>query len=345
MIGALCFGLLTANRSVLMALPLIAVGLSVALRARRDGVREAVLSHTAVVVAAIAGWGAWAFVAQRAGFSHFEWFMNRGDLPYPSALGSFSYPVAVLLWVVFGFVAGLNARRAVVRWVCVVGMLALAVLLGVMSLAVASWDIGAYWTLVLTAVCGCFVAVRAGRGRSFSRGAAVMLSVLLVAATQAAAPRVPAETLEARGDVSVTALQQGCVESVESGEASLYLEGETRLMDPMGWMIPVSFCSRPVTELLADTAPDGCHSPSTAYRYLAVFQGRYAGDLEFQVRMANRMLTAAWLRGRDEMRSGFCVSTADGVRTFTLPGGDVLFTSARDSDKLDFAAQEALESD
>jgi hypothetical protein len=90
-------------------------------------------------------------------------------------------------------------------------------------------------------------------------------------------------------------------------------------------MMTPSLCSD-VAAYELSKAGDGCYSASEAYAHLALAQGANADNPSYAVFSAQTDLTAAWLRGRDEMESGFCVQTKNKVRTFTRSDGSGLFS-------------------
>ena len=181
-----------------------------------------------------------------------------------------------------------------------------------------SWDPGAYIFVII----GLFAAVsviathRATAARAYKLAAPV-LAAALVLLTLAVSPGVPQSAYTSAG----TQWDRDAVEYKCANPASGYTQ-QDRVWSVM--MAP-SLCSD-VAAYELSKAKDGCYSASEAYAHLALAQGANADNPSYAVFSAQTDLTSAWLRGRDEMESGFCVQTKNKVRAFTRSDGSELFS-------------------
>jgi hypothetical protein len=89
-------------------------------------------------------------------------------------------------------------------------------------------------------------------------------------------------------------------------------------------------CSKPAASVLHSVTKDGCYTREEAYRFLSILSGAYVDDPSQSEAYLQSRLTAAWIRGKDEIDNGFCVDSVGSERVFTAgskPGSQVLFTS------------------
>jgi hypothetical protein len=147
--------------------------------------------------------------------------------------------------------------------------------------------------------------------------AAPVLAAALILLTLAVSPGVPQSAYTS----AATKWDRDAVEYKCADPAS----GYDRQDRDWSIMMTPSLCSD-VAAYELSKAGDGCYSASEAYAHLALAQGANADNPSYAVFSAQTDLTAAWLRGRDEMESGFCVQTKNKVRTFTRSDGSGLFS-------------------
>jgi fluoride ion exporter CrcB/FEX len=227
-------------------------------------------------------------------------------------------PNNVALVLILASTEMLFAKRRAVRILAVFVIPLASIFLGLMSGTNPSWDPGAYIFVII----GLFgaVSVVATHKPDVTRAyklAAPVLAAALILLTLAVSPGVPQSAY-------TFAATQWDIEAVEykcDDPASDY----DRHDRDWSIMMTPSLCSGAAAYELSKVK-DGCYSASEAYAHLALAQGRYANDPSRAALTAQTYLTAAWLRGRDEMESGFCVQTKNKVRTFTRSDGSGLFS-------------------
>ena len=228
-------------------------------------------------------------------------------------------PNNVALVLILASTEMLFAKRRAVRILAIVIIPVASVILSLQGQTNPSWDPGAYIFVII----GLFAAVsvvathKADVTRAYKLAAPV-LAAALVLLTLAVSPGVP----QSAYTFAATQFDRDAVEHKCADPASDYARQENRVWSVM--MAP-SLCSD-VAAYELSKAEDGCYSASETYAHLALAQGRYAGDAYYGKFTAQTDLTAAWLRGRDEMESGFCVQTKNKVRSFTRSDGSELFS-------------------
>jgi hypothetical protein len=228
-------------------------------------------------------------------------------------------PHNVLLFLIIASTEMLFANRKAVRILAVFVIPVASVVLGRMGGIDPVWDPGAYIFVLL----GLFAAVsvvathKPDATRTYKLAAPVLAAVLVLL-TQAVSPGVPQSAYTS----AATQWDRGAVEYKCADPASDYAQQQDRVWSMM--MTP-SLCSD-VAAYELSKAKDGCYSASETYAHLALAQGSHANDPSLAAITAQTNLTSAWLRGRDEMESGFCVQTKNKVRTFTRSDGSGLFS-------------------
>lgn len=266
---------------------------------------------------AVAGWTVWAFAASRM-----VWFtalegsqtLTTGYLRY--AIDS---PANILLVLILASTEMLFAKRRAVRILGIFVFPAGSIILAMLRGTPPDWDPGAYIFVII----GLFAAVsiatthKVASARAYKLAAPVLAAALILI-TLAVSPGVPQSAYTfASAQWDREAVEYKC-DNPSSGFALQ--------QDPV-WSImqTPSLCSD-VAAYELSKAEDGCYSASEAYAHLALNQGSHANDPSLAALTAQTDLTSAWLRGRDEMESGFCVRTKNNVRTFTRSDGSGLFS-------------------
>ena len=266
---------------------------------------------------AVAGWSVWAFAASRM-----VWFtalegnrtLTTGYLRYV-----IDRPANILLVLILASTEMLFAERRAVRILGIFVFPAGSILLAMLQGTPPDWDPGAYIFVII----GLFAAVSVATTHKVASARAYKLAVPVLAAaliliTLAVSPGVPQSAYTfASAQWDRDAVEYKC-DNPSSGYALQ--------QDPV-WSImqTPSLCSD-VAAYELSKAEDGCYSASEAYAHLALNQGSHANDPSLAALTAQTDLTSAWLRGRDEMESGFCVRTKNNVRTFTRSDGSGLFS-------------------
>ena len=265
---------------------------------------------------AVAGWSVWAFAASRM-----VWFtalegnrtLTTGYLRYV-----IDRPANILLVLILASTEMLFAKRRAVRILGIFVLPAGSILLAMLRGTPPDWDPGAYIFVII----GLFAAVSVATTHKVASARAYKLAVPVLAAaliliTLAVSPGVPQSAYTHRAAWDREAVEYKC-DNPSSGFALQ--------QDPV-WSImqTPSLCSD-VAAYELSKAEDGCYSASEAYAHLALNQGSHANDPSLAALTAQTDLTSAWLRGRDEMESGFCVRTKNNVRTFTRSDGSGLFS-------------------
>ena len=265
---------------------------------------------------AVAGWCVWAFAASRM-----VWFtalegnrtLTTGYLRYV-----IDRPANILLVLILASTEMLFAKRRAVRILGIFVLPAGSILLAMLQGTPPDWDPGAYIFVII----GLFAAVSVAATHKVASARAYKLYVPVLAAaliliTLAVSPGVPQSAY-----THSTAWDREAVEYKCDNPSS----GFALQQDPV-WSImqTPSLCSD-VAAYELSKAEDGCYSASEAYAHLALVQGSHANDPSLAALTAQTDLTSAWLRGRDEMESGFCVRTKNNVRTFTRSDGSGLFS-------------------
>jgi hypothetical protein len=269
-----------------------------------------------LLAAGVAGWSAWAFAASRM-----VWFtflegnqtLTTGYVRYVLS------PNNVLLVLILASTEMLFAKRRAVRILAIVIIPVASVILSLQGQTNPSWDPGAYIFVII----GIFAAVsvvathKADVTRAYKLAAPVLAAALILI-TLAVSPGVPQSAYTS----AATKWDRDAVEYKCDNPSSDYARQQNRVWSIM--QAP-SLCSD-VAAYELSKAGDGCYSASETYAHLALAQGSHANDPQFAAITAQTDLTAAWLRGRDEMESGFCVQTKNKVRTFTRSDGSELFS-------------------
>ena len=265
---------------------------------------------------AVAGWSVWAFAASRM-----VWFtalegnrtLTTGYLRYV-----IDRPANILLVLILASTEMLFAKRRAVRILGIFVLPAGSILLAMLQGTPPDWDPGAYIFVII----GLFAAVSVAATHKVASARAYKLAVPVLAAaliliTLAVSPGVPQSAYTPRTAWDREAVEYKC-DNPSSGFALQ--------QDPV-WSImqTPSLCSD-VAAYELSKAEDGCYSASETYAHLALAQGSHANDPSWAALTAQADLTSAWLRGRDEMESGFCVRTKNNVRTFTRSDGSGLFS-------------------
>lgn len=266
---------------------------------------------------AVVGWSVWAFTASRmVRFTALEGTqtLTTGYLRYV-----IDSPKNILLVLILVSTEMLFAKRRAVRILGIFVFPAVSILLAMLCGTTPGWDPGAYIFVLV----GLFAAVSVAATHKVVSARAYKLAVPVLAAaliliTLAVSPGVPQSaytTASVQWDRDVVEYKCGNPSS-----------GFARQQDPV-WSImqTPSLCSD-VAAYELSKAEDGCYSASEAYAHLALVQGSHANDPSYAALTAQTNLTSAWLRGRDEMESGFCVRTKNNVRTFTRSDGSGLFS-------------------
>lgn len=266
---------------------------------------------------AVAGWCVWAFAASRmVRFTALEGSqtLTTGYLRYV-----IDSPANILLVLILASTEMLFAKRRAVRILGIFVFPAGSILLALLQGTPPAWDPGAYIFVII----GLFAAVSVATTHKVASARAYKLAVPVLAAaliliTLAVSPGVPQSAYTfASAQWDRDAVEYKC-DNPSSGFALQ--------QDPV-WSImqTPSLCSD-VAAYELSKAEDGCYSASETYAHLALVQGSHADDPSLAVLTAQKDLTSAWLRGRDEMESGFCVRTKNNVRTFTRSDGSGLFS-------------------
>ena len=265
---------------------------------------------------AVAGWSVWAFAASRmVRFTALEGSqtLTTGYLRYV-----IDSPQNILLVLILASTEMLFAKRRAVRILGIFVLPTGSILLALLQGTPPDWDPGAYIFVII----GLFAAVSVATTHKVASARAYKLAVPVLAAaliliTLAVSPGVPQSAY-----THSTAWDREAVEYKCDNPSS----GFARQQDPV-WSImqTPSLCSD-VAAYELSKAEDGCYSASEAYAYLALVQGSHADNPSYAALTAQAGLTSAWLRGRDEMESGFCVRTKNNVRTFTRSDGSGLFS-------------------
>ena len=265
---------------------------------------------------AVAGWSVWAFAASRM-----VWFtalegnrtLTTGYLRYALS------PNNIALVLIIACTEMLFAKRRAVRILGIFVLPAGSILLARLGGTNLAWDPGAYIFVII----GFFAAVSVATTHKVASARAYKLAVPVLAAaliliTLAVSPGVPQSAY-------TYASTQWDGEAVEY-KCDNPSSGFALQQDPV-WSImqTPSLCSD-VAAYELSKAEDGCYSASETYAHLALAQGSHANDPSWAALTAQADLTSAWLRGRDEMESGFCVQTKNKVRTFTRSDGSGLFS-------------------
>jgi len=265
--------------------------------------------------AGVSGWCVWAFAASRmVRFTALEGSqtLTTGYVRYILS------PNNVALVLILASTEMLFAKRRAVRILGIFVFPAGSILLAWLSGTNPSWDPGAYIFVLV----GLFAAVSVAATHKVTLArayklAAPVLAAALILITLAVSPGVPQSAYTS----AATKWDRDAVEYKCDDPASDY-DRQDRVWSIM--MAP-SLCSD-VAAYELSKAKDGCYSASETYAYLALAQGSNADNPSYAVFSAQTDLTAAWLRGRDEMESGFCVQTKNKVRTFTRSDGSGLFS-------------------
>ena len=264
---------------------------------------------------AVAGWSVWAFAASRmVRFTALEGSqtLTTGYLRYVLS------PNNIALVFFIACTEMLFAERRAVRVLGIFVLPAGSILLALLSGTNPAWDPGAYIFVII----GLFAAVSVAATHKVAstrayKLAAPVLAAALILVTLALSPGVPQSAYTYSTTWDREAVEYKC------GNPS---SGFALQQDPV-WSImqTPSLCSD-VAAYELSKAEDGCYSASETYAHLALVQGSHANDPSLAVLTAQTDLTSAWLRGRDEMESGFCVQTKNKVRTFTRSDGSGLFS-------------------
>jgi uncharacterized membrane protein len=268
-----------------------------------------------LLAAGVAGWSVWAFAASRMVW--FTFLEGNQTLTTGYVLYVLS-PNNVALVLILASTEMLFAKRRAVRILAIVIIPVASVILSLQGQTSPSWDPGAYIFVII----GLFAAVsvvathRATAARAYKLAAPVLAATLILL-TLAVSPGVPQSAYTS----AATKWDRDAVEYKCADPASDY-DRQDRVWSIM--MAP-SLCSD-VAAYELSKAKDDCYSASEAYAHLALAQGANADNPSYAVFSAQTDLTAAWLRGRDEMESGFCVQTKNKVRTFTRSDGSGLFS-------------------
>lgn len=266
---------------------------------------------------AVAGWSVWAFAASRmVRFTALEGSqtLTTGYVRYVLS------PNNVALVLIIACTEMLFAKRRAVRILAIFVIPVASILLSLLGQTDPAWDPGAYIFLIV----GLFAAVSVATTHKVTSARAYKLVVPVLAAaliliTLAISPRVPQSAY-------TTASTQWDRDTVEYKCANPDL-GYHYVRQDRAWsvMMVYSLCSDVVAYELSK-AKDGCYSASETYAHLALVQGSHADNPSLAALKAQTYLTSAWLRGRDEMESGFCVRTKNNLRTFTRSDGSGLFS-------------------
>ncbi len=268
-----------------------------------------------LLAAGVAGWSVWAFAASRMVW--FTFLEGNQTLTTGYVLYVLS-PNNVALVLILASTEMLFAKRRAVRILAVFVIPVASVVLGRMGGIDPVWDPDAY-IFVLLGLFGA-VSVVATHKPDVTRAyklAAPVLAAALVLITLAVSPGVPQSAYTS----AAAKWDRDAVEYKCDNPASDY----DRQDRDWSIMMTPSLCSD-VAAYELSKAKDGCYSASEAYAHLALAQGANADNPSYAVFSAQRDLTSAWLRGRDEMESGFCVQTKNKVRTFTRSDGSGLFS-------------------
>lgn len=264
---------------------------------------------------AVAGWSVWAFATSRmVRFTALEGSqtLTTGYVRYVLS------PNNVLLVLTIACTEMLFAKRKAVRILGIFVFPAGSILLALLSGTTPAWDPGAYIFLIV----GLFAAVSVGATHKVTlprtyKLATPVLAAALVLITLALSPGVPQSAYTYSTQWDRDAVEYKC-----ANPSSGYTQQQDRVWSTM--QTP-SLCSD-VAAYELSKAKDGCYSASEAYAHLALVQGSNADNPSWAALTAQTYLTSAWLRGRDEMESGFCVQTKNNVRTFTRSDGSGLFS-------------------
>jgi hypothetical protein len=213
----------------------------------------------------------------------------------------------------------LFAKRRAVRILAIFVIPVASIFLSRMGQTDPAWDPGAYIFVILGLVAAVSVVAthKPDAPRAYKLAAPV-LAAALVLITLAVSPGVP----QSAYTFASTQWDKDAVEYKCADPASDYAQQQDRVWSIM--LVP-SLCSD-VAAYELSKAEDGCYNSAETYAHLSLAQGRYAGDAYYGKFTAQTDLTSAWLRGRDEMESGFCVQTKNKVRTFTRSDGSELFS-------------------
>lgn len=265
---------------------------------------------------AVAGWSVWAFAASRmVRFTALEGSqtLTTGYLRYVLS------PNNIALVFFIACTEMLFAERRAVRVLGIFVLPAGSILLARLGGTNPAWDPGTYICVLV----GLFAAVSVAATHKVASAwayklAAPVLAAALILVTLAVSPGVP----QSAYTTAVTKWDRDAVEYKCDNLSS----GFARQQDSV-WSImqTPSLCSD-VAAYELSKAEDGCYSASEAYAHLALVQGSHADNPSYAALTAQTDLTSAWLRGRDEMESGFCVRTKNNVRTFTRSDGSGLFS-------------------